>query len=174
MIYQLGDQIPQLDEDVYIAPSADVIGSVSLGARSSVWFGAVLRGDNDQISVGARSNIQDNTVIHVDAGVPVTIGDDVSIGHSVVIHGCTICDKALIGNGAVVLDFAEIGENSLVGANALVTERKRFPARSLILGSPAKVVRELTDEEVEQLSRNVQSYLNKAQRYRNSLQPVSS
>ena len=163
MIYQLGDQIPQLDEDVYIAPSADVIGSVSLGARSSVWFGAVLRGDNDQISV-----------IHVDAGVPVTIGDDVSIGHSVVIHGCTICDKALIGNGVVVLDFAEIGENSLVGANALVTERKRFPARSLILGSPAKVVRELTDEEVEQLSRNVQSYLNKAQRYRTSLQPVSS
>ena len=138
MIYQLGDQIPQLGEDVYIAPSADVIGSVSLGARSSVWFGAVLRGDNDQISVGARSNIQDNTVIHVDAGIPVTIGDDVSIGHSVVIHGCTICDKALIGNGAVVLDFAEIGESSLVGANALVTERKRFPARSLILGSLPK------------------------------------
>ena len=108
------------------------------------------------------------------AGVPVTIGDDVSIGHSVVIHGCTICDRALIGNGAVVLDFAEIGEKSLVGANALVTERKRFPARSLILGSPAKVVRELTDEEVEQLSRNVQSYLNKSQRYRTGLQPVSS
>ena len=174
MVYQLEDQIPHLGEDVYIAPSADVIGSVSLGARSSVWFGAVLRGDNDQISVGARSNIQDNTVIHVDAGIPVTIGNDVSIGHSVVIHGCTICNKALIGNGAVVLDFAEIGENSLVGANALVTERKRFPARSLILGSPAKVIRELTDEEVEQLSRNVQSYLNKAQRYRTSLQPVSS
>lgn len=163
-----------MEEDVYIAPSADVIGSVSLGARSSVWFGAVLRGDNDQISVGARSNIQDNTVIHVDAGIPVTIGDDVSIGHSVVIHGCTICDKALIGNKAVVLDFAEIGESSLVGANALVTERKRFPARSLILGSPAKVVRELTDEEVEQLSRNVQSYLNKAKRYRAGLQLVSS
>ncbi|MBE29646.1 MAG: gamma carbonic anhydrase family protein [Acidiferrobacteraceae bacterium] len=174
MIYQLGDQIPKLGDDVYVAPSADVIGSVSLGAHSSVWFGAVLRGDNDQISVGAKSNIQDNTVIHVDAGVPVTIGDNVSIGHSVVIHGCTICNKALIGNGAVVLDFAEIGENSLVGANALVTERKRFPARSLILGSPAKVVRELTDEEVEQLSRNVQSYLNKAQRYRIGLQPVSS
>ena len=174
MIYQLGDQIPQLGEDVYIAPSADVIGSVSLGARSSVWFGAVLRGDNDQISVGARSNIQDNTVIHVDAGVPVTIGDDVSIGHSVVIHGCTIRDKALIGNGAVVLDFAEIGENSLVGANALVTERKLLPARSLILGSPAKVIRELTNDEVEQLSHNVQSYLNKAQRYRTGLQPVSS
>ena len=174
MIYQLGDQIPELDEDVYIAPSADVIGCVNLGARSSVWFGAVLRGDNDQISVGARSNIQDNTVIHVDVGVPVTIGDDVSIGHNVVIHGCTICDKALIGNGAVVLDFAEIGENSLVGANALVTERKRLPARSLILGSPAKVVRELTDEEVEQLSRNVQSYIKKAQRYRTGLQPVSS
>ena len=124
MIYQLGDQIPQLGEDVYIAPSADVIGSVSLGARSSVWFGAVLRGDNDQISVGARSNIQDNTVIHVDAGIPVTIGDDVSIGHSVVIHGCTICDKALIGNGAVVLDFAEIGESSLVGSEMCIRDRE--------------------------------------------------
>ena len=145
MIYQLGNQIPQVAEDAYVAPSADVIGSVSLGSQSSVWFGAVLRGDNDQISVGARSNIQDNTVIHIDAGVPVTIGDDVSVGHSVVIHGCTICDKVLIGNGAVVLDFAEIGENSLVGAHALVTERKHFPARSLIIGAPAKVVRELTD-----------------------------
>ena len=102
------------------------------------------------------------------------VWSNVSIGHSVVIHGCTICDKALIGNGAVLLDFAEIGESSLVGANALVTERKRFPARSLILGSPAKVVRELTDEEVEQLSRNVQSYLNKAKRYRAGLQLVSS
>ena len=105
----------------------------------------------------------------MDAGVPVTIGEDVSIGHSVVIHGCTICDKALIGNGAVILDFAQIGENSLVGANALVTERKRFPARSLIVGSPAKVVRELTDEEVEQLSHNVESYLKKAERYRADL-----
>ena len=174
MIYQLGNQIPQVAEDAYVAPSADVIGSVSLDSQSSVWFGAVLRGDNDQISVGARSNIQDNTVIHVDAGVPVTIGDDVSVGHSVVIHGCTICDKVLIGNGAVVLDFAEIGENSLVGAHALVTERKRFPARSLIIGAPAKVVRELTDEEVEQLSRNVESYLNKAERYRAGLCALGS
>jgi carbonic anhydrase/acetyltransferase-like protein (isoleucine patch superfamily) len=174
MIYQLGNQIPQVAEDAYVAPSADVIGSVSLGSQSSVWFGAVLRGDNDQISVGARSNIQDNTVIHVDAGVPVTIGDDVSVGHSVVIHGCTICDKVLIGNGAVVLDFAEIGENSLVGAHALVTERKHFPARSLIIGAPAKVVRELTDEEVEQLSRNVESYLKKAERYRADLDALGS
>ena len=174
MIYQLGNQIPQVADGVYVAPSADVIGSVSLGSRSSVWFGAVLRGDNDQISVGARSNIQDNTVIHVDAGVPVTIGDNVSVGHSVVIHGCTICDKVLIGNGAVVLDFAEIGENSLVGAHALVTERKRFPSRSLIIGSPAKVVRELTDEEVEQLSRNVESYLTKAERDRADLYALGS
>lgn len=113
-------------------------------------------------------------MIHVDAGVPVTIGDDVSVGHSVVIHGCTICDKVLIGNGAVVLDFAEIGENSLVGAHALVTERKRFPSRSLIIGSPAKVVRELTDEEVEQLSRNVESYLKKAERYRADLYALGS
>ena len=174
MIYQLGNQIPQVAKDAYVAPSADVIGSVSLDSQSSVWFGAVLRGDNDQISVGARSNIQDNTVIHVDAGVSVTIGDDVSVGHSVVIHGCTICDKVLIGNGAVVLDFAEIGENSLVGAHALVTERKRFPARSLIIGAPAKVVRELTDEEVEQLSRNVESYLKKAESYRAGLCALGS
>ena len=129
----------------------------------------MLRGDNDQIVVGARTNIQDNTVIHVDAGAPVIIGNDVSVGHSTVIHGCTIADNALIGNGAVILDFAEIGAGSLVGANALVTERKIFPPRSLILGSPAKAVRELTDEEVQSLRDNVQSYINKAKLYRTDL-----
>lgn len=172
MIYQLGNQIPQVSEDTYVAPSADVIGSVSLGPQSSVWFGAVLRGDNDRISVGARSNIQDNTVIHVDPGAPVTIGEDVSIGHSVVIHGCAIGDKSLIGNGAVILDFAQIGEHSLVGANALVTERKIFPARSLIIGSPARRVRGLTDEEIQLLDNNVEGYLKKAARYRADLHPL--
>ncbi len=169
MIYQLGTQVPTVADDAYVAPSADVIGAVDLGSQSSVWFGAVLRGDNDQIVVGTRTNIQDNTVIHVDAGAPVIIGNDVSVGHSTVIHGCTIADNALIGNGAVILDFAEIGAGSLVGANALVTERKIFPPRSLILGSPAKAVRELTDEELQSLRDNVQSYLSKAKRYRTEL-----
>lgn len=124
MIYQLNHQIPKIDKDAYVAPSADVIGSVILEAEASVWFGAVLRGDNDVITVGARSNVQDNSVIHVDKGVPVSVGSDVSIGHSVVIHGCSIGDRSLIGNGAVILDFAEIKEDCLVGAGALVTPGK--------------------------------------------------
>jgi len=128
MIYRLGHQIPSIAEGAYVAPSADVIGSVILKEQSSVWFGAVLRGDNDTITVGARTNVQDNTVVHVDKGIPTTIGDDVSIGHSVVIHGCTIGHRALIGNGAVILDFAEIGEDCLVGAGALVTPGKKVPA----------------------------------------------
>jgi carbonic anhydrase/acetyltransferase-like protein (isoleucine patch superfamily) len=122
--------------------------------------------------VGARTNIQDSTVIHVDAGAPAIIGADVSVGHNAVIHGCTIANNALIGNGAVILDFAQIGSDSLVGANALVTERKTFPPRSLIVGSPARFVRELTDAEVQLLRDNVQSYISKAKRYRTDLQPV--
>ena len=154
MIYQLGTQVPTVADDAYVAPSADVIGAVDLGSQSSVWFGAVLRGDNDQIVVGARTNIQDNTVIHVDAGAPVIIGNDVSVGHSTVIHGCTIADNALIGNGAVILDFAEIGADSLVGANALVTERKDFSATLADRGVTGKgVVRELTDEELQSSAR---------------------
>ncbi|HJP06526.1 MAG: gamma carbonic anhydrase family protein [Acidiferrobacteraceae bacterium] len=172
MIYQLGDQTPSVAEDAYVAPSADVAGSVILGAQSSVWFGAVLRGDNDQIVVGARTNIQDNTVIHVDAGIPTIIGSDVSVGHSTVIHGCTIADNSLIGNGAVILGFAQIGENSLVGAGALVTEGKIFPPRSLILGSPARPVRDLTDEELQLLRDNIQGYIDKARRYRTDLHQI--
>ena len=164
--------MPTVADDAYVAPRDDVIGSVDLGSQSSVWFGAVLRGDNDQIVIGARNNIQDNTVIHVDAGAPVIIGSDVSVGHSTVIHGCSIANNALIGNGAVILDFAQIGSDSLVGANALVTERKIFPPRSLIVGSPARFVRELTDAEVQRLRDNVQSYIDKAKHYRTDLQPV--
>ena len=173
MIYQLNHQIPKIGKDAYVAPSADVIGSVILEAEASVWFGAVLRGDNDVITVGARSNVQDNSVIHVDKGVPVSVGSDVSIGHSVVIHGCSIGDRSLIGNGAVILDFAEIKEDCLVGAGALVTPGKTFPARSLIVGAPARVARELNDEEIAQLSANVDSYLSKAKRYRSELAPVN-
>ena len=173
MIYQLNHQIPKIGKDAYVAPSADVIGSVILGAEASVWFGAVLRGDNDVITVGERSNVQDNSVIHVDKGVPVSVGSDVSIGHSVVIHGCSIGDRSLIGNGAVILDFAEIKEDCLVGAGALVTPGKTFPARSLIVGAPARVARELNDEEIAQLRANVDSYLSKTKRYRLELAPVN-
>ena len=173
MIYQLNHQIPEIGKDAYVAPSADVIGSVILEAEASVWFGAVLRGDNDVITVGERSNVQDNSVIHVDKGVPVSVGSDVSIGHSVVIHGCSIGDRSLIGNGAIILDFAEIKEDCLVGAGALVTSGKTFPARSLIVGSPARVARELNDEEIAQLRANVDSYLSKTRRYRVELAPVN-
>ncbi len=172
MIYRLGHQTPVIGAGAYIAPSADVIGSVVLKEYASVWFGAVLRGDNDVITVGARSNVQDNTVVHVDKGIPTTIGDDVSIGHSVVIHGCEIGNRALIGNGAVILDFAKIGEDCLVGAGALVTPGKTFPPRALIVGSPARVVRELTEAEIHQLSENVDSYLKKAARYPAELIPL--
>ncbi len=172
MIYRLGDQTPVIGAGAYVAPSADVIGSVVLKEYASVWFGAVLRGDNDVITVGARSNVQDNTVVHVDKGIPTTIGDDVSIGHSVVIHGCEIGNRALIGNGAVILDFAKIGEDCLVGAGALVTPGKTFPPRSLIVGSPARVVRELTEAEIHQLSENVDCYLQKAARYPAQLLPL--
>ncbi len=136
MIYRLGDQTPVIGAGAYVAPSADVIGSVVLKEYASVWFGAVLRGDNDVITVGARSNVQDNTVVHVDKGIPTTIGDDVSIGHSVVIHGCEIGNRALIGNGAVILDFAKIGEDCLVGAGALVTPGKTFPPPISYRGLP--------------------------------------
>ena len=142
---------------------------MSIASQASVWFGTVLRGDNDKIEIGERSNIQDGSVIHVDEGVPTRIGNDVSIGHNTMIHGCTIGDGSLIGIGSVILDFATIGRHSLVGANSLITEGKEFPDRVLILGSPAKVIRELTDQEVSQLQVNADHYVKQSRTYQSRL-----
>jgi len=164
-VYQLEERVPEIDQTAWVAPSADVIGSVRMAAESSVWFNAVARGDNDLISVGLRSNVQDNTVLHTDPGIPLTIGDDVTVGHSVMLHGCTIGNGCLIGIGSVVLNEADIGEFSIVGANTLITERKSFPARSLIVGSPGRVVRSLSDDEVKGLVAIAGIYVRKIARY---------
>ena len=148
MIYSLGDkQLNRDNLDFWVAPNAVVIGDVSLKKNASVWFGSVLRGDNDPIILGENSNIQDNSVCHTDDGMPLIIGDNVTVGHKVILHSCTVGDNSLIGMGSTVLNKAKIGNNCLVGANALVTEGKEFPDNSLIVGSPAKVKRELTDNE---------------------------
>mgnify|MGYP001183574539 CR=1 FL=1 len=168
-IYQFKDFIPHIDDRAYVAQEAVIIGRITLGPNSSVWPGAVLRGDNEPITLGADSNIQDGAVLHTDPGYPCTIGERVTIGHQAMLHGCTIEDGALIGIQAVILNGAVIGKESLVGAGALVTEGKVFPPRSLILGSPAKVVRTLTDEEVAALRRNAETYCQRAQDFKQHL-----
>lgn len=169
MIFALGDRRVQTGNNVYIAPNATVIGSVILGNDSSVWFNAVIRGDNDVISLGARSNVQDGAVLHTDTGVRLDIGAGVTIGHKVVLHGCTIGDGSLIGINSVVLNNVRIGRFCLVGANSLVTEGKEFPDRSLIIGAPAKAVRTLTDEEIARIAENAENYVRKIATYREQL-----
>jgi len=167
MIYPYQDHAPKLGEQVFVAPSADVIGRCEIGEDSSIWFQAVVRADVHRIRIGCRTNIQDGAIIHVthhklpDAsdGFPTTLGDDVTIGHSVTLHGCTIENACLIGMGATILDGATISTESIVGAGALVTPGKQFPPRSLILGAPAKAVRELTEKEVDQLYVSAQNYM---------------
>jgi carbonic anhydrase/acetyltransferase-like protein (isoleucine patch superfamily) len=169
-IYRIEHHLPQLAPDAFVVDNATVIGRVKLGAGSSVWFNAVLRGDGDDITIGARCNVQDGAVLHVDPGFPLTLGDGVSIGHQAMLHGCTIGAGSLIAIKAVVLNGAVIGEQSLVGAGAIVTEGKRFPPRSLLLGAPAKVSRELTDKDLQMLLDAADSYVRRAARYRQSLQ----
>ncbi|WP_456478339.1 gamma carbonic anhydrase family protein [Geoglobus ahangari] len=151
-------------ERVFIADTAVIRGDVEIGDDSSVWFNAVIRGDLDKVVIGRRTNVQDNAVIHVDEGFPTVVGDNVTIGHSAVVHGCRISDNVLVGMNAVVLNGAEIGEYSIVGAGAVVTGKK-FPERSLILGVPAKVVREITDQEMELIERSWKEYLKLKDRY---------
>jgi carbonic anhydrase/acetyltransferase-like protein (isoleucine patch superfamily) len=166
MIFSLESHSVSLaDSSVYIAESASVIGQARLESDCSVWFGAVVRADDDNITIGKGSNVQDNAVLHVDQGSPLNIGAGVTIGHKAMLHGCTIEDNVLIGINAVVLDKAVIGRDSLIGANAMVTAGKVIPPRSLVLGSPAKVVRELTDEEVESIKTSAENYQAKAKRY---------
>ncbi|MBP7915323.1 MAG: gamma carbonic anhydrase family protein [Vitreoscilla sp.] len=168
-IYQLGDDAPRIHPSAWVAESAQVIGRVALGAQASIWYGAVLRGDNDWITIGERSNIQDGCVLHTDDGAPLTLGDDVTVGHQVMLHGCTVGDNSLIGIQSVILNGAHIGRNSIVGAGALVTEGKEFPDGVLIVGRPAKVVRELTPEQIERLKWSAAHYVDNAERHRTQL-----
>jgi carbonic anhydrase/acetyltransferase-like protein (isoleucine patch superfamily) len=155
-----------------VADSAQVMGRVTLAEDASVWFAAVLRGDNDDIIIGAGSNVQDGSVLHLDGGKPLVVGRYVTVGHHVTLHSCTIGDESLIGIGAVILNGARIGKNCLVGAGALVTEGKEFPDGSMILGSPAKVARQLTPEEIERLRRSAPGYVQNARRFKASLRKI--
>ena len=163
--YRLGDLAPRLAADVWIAPGAQVIGNVIMGEGASVWFGAMVRGDNEPITIGARSNIQDGSVLHSDPGSPLTIGEGVTVGHKVTLHGCTIGDNALIGIGSIILNRAVIGRDSIVGAGALVPEGKTYPDGVLLLGSPARVVRELTPEQIAGLKRSAEHYVGNARQF---------
>tara|TARA_R110002012_G_scaffold69263_1_gene179352 strand:+ start:5731 stop:6255 length:525 start_codon:yes stop_codon:yes gene_type:complete len=171
-VYQYGEHRPAVHDDVYIADTADVIGQVTLKARSSVWYQAVLRGDTDHLEVGEESNIQDGAVLHADPGFPLKVGKGVTVGHQAMLHGCTIGDGCLIGIQAVVLNGAVIGENSLVGAGAFIKEGAVFPANSLIVGSPAKVVRELSEDAIAGLKINAQSYVERAQLHGQELKRI--
>lgn len=170
-VYSLDGLAPTFPQDGshYIAPNAQVMGKVVLHEDSSVWFGAVLRGDNDTITIGKRSNVQDNAVLHTDPGCPLILGEGVIIGHQVMLHGCTVGDNSLIGIGAVVLNKAVIGKNCIIGAGALITEGKVIPDNSLVVGSPGKVVRELTDQQAQFLKLNAQVYVDNAQRFKAGL-----
>jgi len=158
-VYQLDDLTPHIADSAWVADNAQVVGDVHMAADSSVWFSSVVRGDTATIRIGEGTNIQDGSVLHADVGIPLTIGKHVTVGHMVQLHGCTIGDESLIGIGAVVLNGAKIGKNCLVGAGSLVTEGKEFPDGSMILGSPAKVVRQLTPEQIEGLRRSAQHYV---------------
>ena len=172
-LFDLGGRSPRLpaDGEYWIAPTAVVVGNVELKKNASVWFGAVLRGDNDPIVVGENSNVQDLSVLHTDEGVPLAIGANVTIGHKVMLHGCTIGDSSLIGIGSVVLNRAVIGRGCIVGANSLVTEGKAFPDDSLIMGAPARVVRPLRDEERALLAASALHYVENWRRYARELRP---
>lgn len=171
-LYQLDELIPTVHETAWVAESAQVIGDVHLAEDSSVWFGTVIRGDTAAIRIGRGSNIQDNSVLHADLGVPLTIGEGVTVGHQVMLHGCTIGDGSLIGIQAVVLNNARIGKGCVVGAGSVVTEGKEFPDGSLILGAPAKVVRQLTPEQVERLRLGAAHYVHNARRFRAGLKRI--
>ncbi|WP_373356946.1 gamma carbonic anhydrase family protein [Pseudoroseicyclus sp. CXY001] len=174
MIYALGDVAPEVAADVWIAPGAHVIGRVVLEAEASIWFGATLRGDNEEIRIGAGTNIQENSVLHTDMGFPLTIGAGCTIGHKAMLHGCTIGEGSLIGMGATVLNGARIGRGCLIGAGALVTEGKEIPDGSLVIGAPGRVARELTEAEVAGLKASAAHYVENARRFREGLRPQSS
>ncbi|MDY0963526.1 MULTISPECIES: gamma carbonic anhydrase family protein [Massilia] len=171
-IYQLGEHAPEIDPSAFVADTATLVGRVRLAANASVWFGTTLRGDNEPITIGENSNVQEGTVMHTDPGYPLDIGKNVTIGHQAMLHGCTVGDGSLIGIQAVVLNGARIGKGCLVGAGALVTEGKEFPDHSLILGSPAKVVRTLTQEDLLRLEGNAANYVARGQLFKAQLKKI--
>jgi carbonic anhydrase/acetyltransferase-like protein (isoleucine patch superfamily) len=169
MKYRLGDFRVEAHATSWAAPNATLIGKVRLQAGASVWFGAVLRGDNELIDIGENSNVQDGTVMHTDAGIPLSIGKGVTIGHNAMLHGCTVGDFSLIGINAVILNGAKIGKHCIIGANALIAEGKEIPDGSLVMGSPGKIVRELTDAQKQLLEASAAHYVHNAQRYARDL-----
>lgn len=173
MIYSLGERrIETVGDEYFVAPSADVIGSVRLGRWASVWFGSVLRGDTDWIEIGDGTNIQDGCVVHVDAGEPTTIGRNVVVGHQVMLHSCTVGDECLIGNGAIVMDRAVIGSHTLVAAGSFIAPGKTIPSGVVVMGSPARIVREMSDKDREMIAHGARSYQANAQRFRRELRPT--
>ncbi|MDB9965707.1 gamma carbonic anhydrase family protein [Planktomarina temperata] len=175
MIYKVNENKPQFPEDgdFWVAPDANVIGKIRLNTGASVWFGATLRGDNEWIEIGAGSNVQENSVLHTDIGFPLTIGRNCTIGHKAILHGCTIGDQSLIGMGAIVLNGAQIGRNCLIGAGALITEGKIIPKNSLVVGAPGKVVRSLTEAEIEGLLASATGYQTNMRRFAKGLEVIS-
>jgi carbonic anhydrase/acetyltransferase-like protein (isoleucine patch superfamily) len=168
-IYTVGGRTPQISASSWIAPNASIIGSVALGANSSVWWNSVLRGDNENIIIGANTNIQDGSVLHADPGIPLTLGDNVTVGHMVMLHGCTVGEGSLIGIKSVIMNHVVIGKECLIGANTLIPEGKVIPDRSLVVGSPGRILRTLSDEEVERLRGTAAHYVENAQMYRDTL-----
>ena len=171
-IYQLGDESPDIDPSAYIAESANIIGKARIEAFASIWFNVTIRGDNECITVGANSNVQDGCILHTDPGFPLVIGKDVTIGHQAMLHGCSIGDGSLIGIQAVLMNGAKIGRNCLVGAGALITEGKEFPDNSLIIGTPAKVLRSLSEQEIAGLGRNSDNYVKRGQLFKMELKRI--
>jgi carbonic anhydrase/acetyltransferase-like protein (isoleucine patch superfamily) len=171
-IYQIGDYAPEIDASAYIADDANLIGKVTVEANASVWFGVTIRGDNERITIGANSNVQESSVLHTDIGYPMTIGQNVTIGHQAMLHGCSVGDGALIGIQAIILNGAVIGKGCLVGAGALVTEGKQFPDNMLIIGSPAKAVRALTEQEMVNLKANAANYVQRGQLFKTQLKKI--
>ena len=171
-IYQLGEHAPEIDASSFVADTASVIGKVSLHANTTVWFGVTIRGDNERITIGENSNVQEGTVMHTDMGYPLDIGKNVTVGHQAMLHGCTIGDGSLVGIQAVILNGAKIGNGCLVGAGALVTEGKEFPDNSLIIGSPAKAVRTLTADDTARLLASADSYVQRGQLFKTQLKKI--
>ncbi|MGA8392140.1 MAG: gamma carbonic anhydrase family protein [Burkholderiaceae bacterium] len=171
-LYELDGIAPRLGANAWVADSAQVMGNVSLGTDTSVWFGTVIRGDTESITIGRGSNIQDGSAMHADIGMPIVLGENVTVGHKVMLHGCTIGDDTLIGIGAIVLNGARIGKNCLVGAGALVTEGKEFPDGSMIIGSPAKAVRPLTPEQIASVRQSARHYVENARRFQAGLRKL--
>lgn len=171
-IYALGDHTPEIHKDTWVAPDANLIGKVVLEAGASVWFGSTIRADHEEIRICEGSNVQENCVMHIDAGYPLTIGKNCTIGHKVMLHGCTIGENTLIGMGAIILNGAKIGKNCLIGAGALVTENKEIPDNSVVMGSPGKVVRTLDDKNAQRITMSALHYQENMRKFRATMKPV--